>query len=410
MDELQTTPSIPALTAKGPYNFTRSRFNQRDILTRRKFGFIDTGVKVFAVESDGDIQRAINDANVAGGGIVQLATATYNLTADLNLYSQISLVGQGSGNSIIDFGNGAFQVKVVGNTPYSTGTVSVTNKGTSVTGSGTTFTAAMAGQSILIGDYWYVIASRASNTSITLDSAYIGSTASGVTFVIANTIDAVSFKGITIQNSAIALMKVQYGNTINFDDFIFSGGLVGIDGDDSATLFLINSFTFGCGTGLTFDNFQFGCWINSGALSSTGDGFVFTKCRNWAMVGFNSENNGARGLVFTTCSNFGVENYALQNNTTIGVELVTNNFQFAFSGGVIVNSGTDGIKLTANSDNCIFYGHQVVGSGGYGLNIAASTDDNNIIIGNYFATNSSGNVTDSGTTTKIRSNIGVADN
>jgi len=70
---------------------------------------------------------------------------------------------------------------------YQTGTVSVSNGGTTVTGSGTTWTAAMEGRQILFDDQgpFYDILDVVSATEITLGSAYIGSDLSGSTYTIA---------------------------------------------------------------------------------------------------------------------------------------------------------------------------------------------------------------------------------
>lgn len=65
---------------------------------------------------------------------------------------------------------------------YATGTITtLANAGTAVTGSGTTWTAAMVGRFMRITSdgYWYEIASRASNTSVTLKKAFQGTAISG---------------------------------------------------------------------------------------------------------------------------------------------------------------------------------------------------------------------------------------
>lgn len=68
---------------------------------------------------------------------------------------------------------------------YTTGTVSVTNGSATVTGSGTTFTAAMVGRKFRVsGSAYYTIKTFTSTTSITLDQAYTGTTASGSTYEI----------------------------------------------------------------------------------------------------------------------------------------------------------------------------------------------------------------------------------
>ena len=63
-----------------------------------------------------------------------------------------------------------------------TGTVAVTNLSTTVTGTGTAFTSQLnAGDSIKIGTEIFTVSSIESATSLTLDSAYQGATASGLT-------------------------------------------------------------------------------------------------------------------------------------------------------------------------------------------------------------------------------------
>lgn len=70
--------------------------------------------------------------------------------------------------------------------PYTTGTVSVTADSKTVTGSGTTFTAAMAGRKIRIAgnNEYYRIDTRDSDTQLTLEQNYQGATASGQTYSI----------------------------------------------------------------------------------------------------------------------------------------------------------------------------------------------------------------------------------
>lgn len=66
------------------------------------------------------------------------------------------------------------------NAPYTTGTVTVTNGSATVTGSGTTFPSwAASGEFIGPDGVAYTVASRDSNTQLTLDINYKGTTASG---------------------------------------------------------------------------------------------------------------------------------------------------------------------------------------------------------------------------------------
>ena len=69
---------------------------------------------------------------------------------------------------------------------YATGTITATNGSATITGSGTTFTAAMVGRKLIVGgdSTAYVIKTFTSATSITLESVYQGTTVSGSTFAI----------------------------------------------------------------------------------------------------------------------------------------------------------------------------------------------------------------------------------
>lgn len=76
----------------------------------------------------------------------------------------------------------------VANAVYNDGTVAVTHNSTTVTGTGTVFTAAMQGRQFRLGsnDPVYTIATRNSNTEIVLDREWGGATASGQSYEIWN--------------------------------------------------------------------------------------------------------------------------------------------------------------------------------------------------------------------------------
>lgn len=74
---------------------------------------------------------------------------------------------------------------------YTTGTVTVTNNSQTITGSGTTWTSAMIGRWFTMNDntqrgygYWYRISGFTSTTSLTLETAYVNTSASGATYKI----------------------------------------------------------------------------------------------------------------------------------------------------------------------------------------------------------------------------------
>lgn len=68
---------------------------------------------------------------------------------------------------------------------YTTGTVSITQNTRTLTGSGTTFTAAMEGRSIKLGDgLWYPIETYSSTTELLLGKSFEGTTISGGSYII----------------------------------------------------------------------------------------------------------------------------------------------------------------------------------------------------------------------------------
>lgn len=66
------------------------------------------------VQPSESIQDYIDIASSNGGGTVSLLGATYNLSSNLVVPSNIRIQGVGSGGSIIDFGNLAKQIQIVG--------------------------------------------------------------------------------------------------------------------------------------------------------------------------------------------------------------------------------------------------------------------------------------------------------
>lgn len=69
-------------------------------------------------------------------------------------------------------------------TNYTTGTLSVTQNTSAVTGSGTSWTSSMIGRSILLDGLWYEISNVGSTTSITLAKTFEGATITAGTYTI----------------------------------------------------------------------------------------------------------------------------------------------------------------------------------------------------------------------------------
>lgn len=370
---------------------------------------LNVGQSILNAPTSDDIQPAIDAASEQGGGSVSLHSGTYNISSDINLPSNVNLVGSGSNNTVIDFGNGAYSLKAVGTNAYTTGTVSISFGSSTVTGSGTTFTSDMIGRSILLGDFWFTIEAFGDATTLTVDAPYGEDDLVDGRYAIAVTVTNIHIEGLTVQNSSQTLIDIQYVDGLNYTDVVAFNGLVGFSHQYVANLNSQIIIADTCGTGWIMNDTVFATFFNYNALNCTGNGMTANYFRNSAFEVFAVQNCGGIGMSFSNSSNVGSDNFSIQS-CNIGIEWATNNFQNAFVDGVVVNCVTDGIKLTDSSDTLQFTSVNIQGNGGYGMNIANANCDNNIIIGNTFLNNTSGSVTDSGTGTLIRSNIGVADN
>jgi len=62
-----------------------------------------------------DIQSAIDYVHSIGGGIIFVRSGTYTPGADITLYENITLLGEDDDNTIIDFENGNYRIKIIWN-------------------------------------------------------------------------------------------------------------------------------------------------------------------------------------------------------------------------------------------------------------------------------------------------------
>ena len=372
---------------------------------------LNVGSSQLTLSPGDDIQSAVDSMSSNGAGTLQLSPGTYNVSTDIVLPSSVVITGIGPG-VVIDFGSGAHQIQMKGSNAYATGTLSVTQGSTSVTGSGTTWTNGMVGQSILLEDFWYTVASVGSATSITLDSSYRGTTLSGSTYVIADIISNSGISNVTLQNSSVALVSSQYGDSCFVSDVVMDSGLLGVESLDSSGFQVLNSFTTGCGSGVSINNSHFGTYTNSNNVgNSPNGGNSFVNSRNWTLSAFGSQGCTGNGLSLQGCSNVGIENFAIRQIDGIGIEFVSGNSDIGVLDGDIEYCTSDAIKITGSTDGIVIgTANTIRNNTGWGVNIANANCDTNIVIGNSFSNNTAGNVTDSGTGTLIRSNGGVADN
>lgn len=369
--------------------------------------------RVIGVSSAVELTAAVT--TLASGGEIRLAAGTYVVSSSLTLPSSIRFVGDNASTTTIVF-TGSAKFVLTGTNVYTTGTLSVNQGSTSVTGSGTTWTSAMVGRQIFISNRWYVIASRSSNTAITIATAFADANVSGSSYRISSVISDVEFDELTVVGASTT--KPIDGidcRDINFNDVIVQtagAGAIGIELDNVMSVGAKNVTAAGVPSvtshGISITNGSFVNFEQTATVSNGGSGMVWNNVKTSTILKSASNGNSSDGYNFTSVneSTFIIE---AKGNGGQGVELVSGsdgNLLIALCSG----NTSDGIKLTATSDNNRILSGTITANGGYGINVAASTCDNTVISSNIFASNGSGAVNDSGTSTQIRGNVGVDDN
>lgn len=365
-------------------------------------GFIKT------VSIDGNIQEAIDIVGSHGGGEVHLDAGTFELTEGLNIPSNVALVGQGIGVTILNL-SAETAIQAHGTNVYSIGTITSVVGGTAVTGSGTSWLAnVVAGYQIWLNNRWHIIAAVTGNTTLVLAEAYTGPPISaGTAYVTANVVSNVKFQGFTVQQSSQDTSIVDfsycrgasikevlgYGGDVNFLLFYVSVGYLSqvISASSSAYGFKF----LNCGLFTVND---------CPALSSLNTGFYISNMNVCDFDSCISEGNTIDGVYIDNSTNTFLNISSSQNNG-MGYKLNSANENIIIFGSSIFNNATDGIRLVATSDNCRISNNLIQSNGSVGIVIAAASCNDNIIIGNIITINTAGIVTDSGTNTLIRSNI-----
>lgn len=373
----------------------------------------EMGYRIFSVSPGQDIQKTIDRCAAAGGGKVFLKNGAHYPAADIILKQDVIIEGETSGGTIIDFGGSPYSIRIEGSDVYATGTASVNLNSVSITGTGTVWTINMVGQQIFLGGGLYNIVSVESSTALTIDFSYTptGTTGNLVngTYTIATTINYPDVRNFTVQNSAAEAFIINYCqvaiiyyiNVFNCNYGIKGNYLFGVD--------INEEYFYGCNYGIYFTNSD-GATFQTSTVQNTviGHGISYVNSGDSTLFNFSAVNSGGNGINFDGAFNTSIIAGTVSGNTGKGIEMnatsscVLNNITASFN-------GSDGVKFTANCDNNFITNCLNSGNTGYGINIANANCDTNIILGNNIYSNTAGQVTNSGTNTKIKSNIGVAD-
>lgn len=385
-----------------------ANFSQAPFSVDMEGNLVATSVnRVITVNSSSEIQPAMD--SLEDGGTVVLLNGTYVLTADLVIPSAVTLEGQSRDGVIIDC-NTSYSVQIAGSNPYSTGTVTINMGDSTVVGAGTTFTSAMVGRYILLDGAWYEITGFSDTTHILIGEPFTGSDLSGSVYQIATVNFTASLNKVTIMNASGSGLKVIYTMEPKMDDVIIFDCGIGIDIDFTVFPFM---FLTSNDNGINLDmNYTYGFKIDFSEFndSSTGAGVVMTNCGGATFFDSAVSDNTGNGMSFTNCENIAFLSMDIFRNGSNGVELISGCNELQFTSVTSHENTGDGYKITATSDRTIITSSSITDNGGYGVNIAAASCDENLLHGAIYKNNFLGAVSNSGTGTLIRSNIGQADN
>lgn len=293
---------------------------------------LTVGGLVKQVAPGDDIQAAIDAVNREGGGTVQLLAKTYTLTSNINLKSNVSLVGAGKDITILNFNNVALGVNIIGTSTLSLQNIQI--KDLTIQNSNN-----IAGLDIDFCNFWRLEEVR-------------------VTSCLQN--------GIRVQDAGNFLMFNVRSDTNTSSGFLFQ---------ENSNATAISTFSL----------------INCQADTNTLHGFYLNSDRgtnyrlyDFTLLNCHAESNGGRGFYFNASvavrMDGRVANCYSISNTSSGFDVNSNVTQIYFIGCIPDSNGIDGLHI--DGQHCTIVGCRGNGTNTtYDLNV---TNDYNVVIGSNF--------------------------
>lgn len=357
---------------------------------------------VYSEDSTTTLQDALDYLHDNGGGTLFIRNGTYILDSNIAMYDNITIEGETGSGVILDFDGNANQLQAVGTDVYDTGTVSVANGSSTVTGSGTTWAVDMVGQYIIISGIWFLITAVNSTTELEIESPFDSPTVAGTVYSIATILVGVTINNITIQNSTDVKGALLFENVSDgsIENVTIYDSTIGFNYINCSFFSSEDITTIGCGTGINVSHAGVWTFNDFAVYASTDDGMTVDRLISASISNATLSTSGANGISVSNSSNWGLYDMTITTNTGNGAEL-TDCSGIEMSNMDIQNNGGDGTKLTSNVDRSVMAFITFRNNGGFGVNIAASSDDLNTISSCNFTNNSSGSIDNSGTNTLL---------
>lgn len=369
--------------------------------------------RTIGVDTVEEIRTALTELTAEGGGTIRIAAGTYVFTTSLALTDNIVLQGDDRSTTTLVFVAGA-QLQVIGGSAYSTGTVSVSQGGTTVTGSGTSWLTNVAvGDKIRLNGFWTKVTNVATDTSLTIEIPFGGAALSGASYVVATTIDFVSVRDLTLVGSSSSdyLLEIEYATFFIGERLNIIQGSSGLKLNYAGHIALDTVITLGnTNNGFDITETSYLYFVTGYSASNGGKGYYITNSNNAiVLIACVAQGNTGNGYDVQDSSDILWNALVSTDNGSNGFYTEDCTDLIISVGKVSANAG-DGIELNSNADRVLIFGSPIRSNGGYGVNIANSNCNDTVIVSNLFSGNASGAVNDSGTSTLIRGNVGVNDN
>lgn len=368
---------------------------------------LNVGNKTVYVDVGGDVQQAIDNVYSNGGGTVIPVNGTHKPGKNITVRDHVYIRGQSSDSCIFDFENGAYGFVVQG-TLYSTaGTITIATGGVLVNGVGTNFTSSMTGQYIFLGGIWYPISAVNSTLQIQIGLPFGGVSIAGGTYIVADPIDDVRIENLVIKNSTTAGIDARYSNEFFSDDVRIETSAKGFYVRDSSNLRIEENDNIYCTVGMWLENTHFSEIKGSGSIDSLSDSIYFKSCKSCFMQSSYFLNSADAGVKIEDCQDMAIIGVNSIESAGYGWELLgaTDTIMMLACGAR--NGASDGFNISGNVDKCKIIGSSSSNNGGWAVNIVDATCAYNQIALNTFDTNTSGGLSDSGTSTQNNNNITI---
>lgn len=197
-----------------------------------------------------------------------------------------------------------------------------------------------------------------------------------------------SLANLTIMNSTTIGVECEYTDNpiLNlFDNVLISNCPIGVSLTNCIAPAFVGTFSSNGVNCTMTDCISFSINFAEFSNATTGDGLVINGCSSATIFNSGFDENNDNGIIMTDCEY---------------ITIISNS---------IYNNGSDGIKLVSGNTAIIVNGNDISDNTANGINVADSTSVKTLIASNTFINNAS-EVNDNGTSTLVRSNIGVVDN